>query len=112
MVRIGDIEIGKRTLVIAEIGNNHEGDFDTAKQLVELAHREARLGPQHPRLLVEGQDAVGQPRPQAGSRAGGRQRGVAVGAPQPAGEAHPLTGVLQVFGKELLALDDGHATPG
>jgi len=37
MIKIGDIEIGKQTMVIAEIGNNHEGDFDTAKLLVERA---------------------------------------------------------------------------
>lgn len=36
-MRIGDIEIGKHTLVIAEIGNNHEGNFDIAKLLIERA---------------------------------------------------------------------------
>ncbi len=36
-MEIGNIEIGKRTLVIAEIGNNHEGNFDTAKLLIERA---------------------------------------------------------------------------
>lgn len=37
MIKIGDIEIGKRAMVIAEIGNNHEGDFDIAKLLIERA---------------------------------------------------------------------------
>ena len=37
MIKIGDIEISKRTMVIAEIGNNHEGDFEIAKLLIERA---------------------------------------------------------------------------
>ncbi len=37
MMKIGNFNIGERTLVIAEIGNNHEGDFATAKLLLERA---------------------------------------------------------------------------
>lgn len=36
-LRIGDIEIGRRALVIAEIGSNHNGDFPTARRLVTEA---------------------------------------------------------------------------
>ena len=36
-MKIGNIDIDARTLVIAEIGNNHEGNFDIAKLLVEKA---------------------------------------------------------------------------
>jgi sialic acid synthase SpsE/sugar phosphate isomerase/epimerase len=38
-MEIGKFEIGTgRTFVIAEIGNNHNGDFDRAIQLVDMAH--------------------------------------------------------------------------
>lgn len=39
VVRIGNFEIGKRSpcLIIAEIGNNHNGDIKSAKHLVDLA---------------------------------------------------------------------------
>ena len=33
-IKIGDIEIGKQILIIAEIGNNHNGDLELAKRLV------------------------------------------------------------------------------
>ncbi|MFC2043813.1 N-acetylneuraminate synthase family protein [Chloroflexota bacterium] len=36
-MKIGNIEISQRTLVVAEIGNNHEGNFDLAKQMIEQA---------------------------------------------------------------------------
>jgi len=36
-VKIGNIEISQRALVVAEIGNNHEGNFDLAKQMIEQA---------------------------------------------------------------------------
>lgn len=36
-MRIGDCDTDKRVLVIAEIGNNHEGDFGLAKELIHLA---------------------------------------------------------------------------
>ncbi|MEW6172010.1 MAG: N-acetylneuraminate synthase family protein [Bacillota bacterium] len=36
-MRINGFEIGKSCFIIAEIGNNHEGDFETAKMLVEQA---------------------------------------------------------------------------
>lgn len=38
-MRIGDIDIERQTLVVAEIGNNHEGDFEVARRLVEEAAR-------------------------------------------------------------------------
>jgi sialic acid synthase SpsE/sugar phosphate isomerase/epimerase len=37
-MKIGEIEIGnKRTFIIAEIGNNHNGDFNRAKEMIDLA---------------------------------------------------------------------------
>ncbi|HVN59794.1 MAG TPA: N-acetylneuraminate synthase family protein [Gaiellaceae bacterium] len=36
-MRIGDFDIAARVLVIAEIGNNHEGDAGVARELVESA---------------------------------------------------------------------------
>lgn len=36
-MRIGNIDLSKEVLVIAEIGNNHEGNFDLARKLVTLA---------------------------------------------------------------------------
>ncbi|MEW6183475.1 MAG: N-acetylneuraminate synthase family protein [Bacillota bacterium] len=36
-MKVNGFEIGKSYFIIAEIGNNHEGDFETAKMLVEKA---------------------------------------------------------------------------
>jgi N,N'-diacetyllegionaminate synthase len=36
-VRVGDIDIRERVLVVAEIGNNHEGDAGRARELVRAA---------------------------------------------------------------------------
>lgn len=36
-VRLGPADLGARVAVIAEIGNNHEGDMDVARQLVDAA---------------------------------------------------------------------------
>lgn len=36
-MRIGSVDLDERVLVVAEVGNNHEGDLDLAKQLVRLA---------------------------------------------------------------------------
>jgi N,N'-diacetyllegionaminate synthase len=36
-MRIGNLDSSKQVLIIAEIGNNHEGDFGLAKELVGLA---------------------------------------------------------------------------
>lgn len=36
-MKIGPFEIGKRTFVIAEIGGNHEGDFEKAREMVRAA---------------------------------------------------------------------------
>jgi sialic acid synthase SpsE len=36
-VRIGDIDVRERVLVVAEIGNNHEGDFGRARELIAAA---------------------------------------------------------------------------
>lgn len=36
-MKIGNFDLTQQTLVVAEIGNNHEGDFDVAKQLVASA---------------------------------------------------------------------------
>ena len=36
-MKIGNFDTGQRVLVIAEIGNNHEGDFNLAKELIGLA---------------------------------------------------------------------------
>jgi len=36
-MRIGNVSLGERPLVIAEIGNNHEGSFDVAARLVRGA---------------------------------------------------------------------------
>lgn len=36
-MRIGDRDTGARVLVVAEIGNNHEGDVGAARELVRLA---------------------------------------------------------------------------
>lgn len=36
-VRIGHIELGGRPLVVAELGNNHEGDAGVARELIHVA---------------------------------------------------------------------------
>lgn len=36
-MKIGDFEIGKKTFVIAEIGGNHEGNFEKAREMVRAA---------------------------------------------------------------------------
>lgn len=36
-MKIGDIDTNKKVFVIAEIGNNHEGDFELAKKMIILA---------------------------------------------------------------------------
>jgi sialic acid synthase SpsE len=36
-VRIGDIDVRERVLVVAEIGNNHEGDIGRARELITAA---------------------------------------------------------------------------
>lgn len=36
-MKIGNFDTDKKVLIIAEIGNNHEGDFSLAKELVSLA---------------------------------------------------------------------------
>ena len=36
-MKIGNLDTNKKVLVIAEIGNNHEGDFDLAKEMIEAA---------------------------------------------------------------------------
>jgi N-acetylneuraminate synthase/N,N'-diacetyllegionaminate synthase len=36
-VKIGNIDINERVLVIAEIGNNHEGDYALAEKMIKLA---------------------------------------------------------------------------
>lgn len=42
-MRIGDVDLDERVLVVAEIGNNHEGDLDVARDLVRQA-AEAGVG--------------------------------------------------------------------
>ncbi len=37
MFSIGNCDLGEKVLVVAEIGNNHEGDSDLAKKMIELA---------------------------------------------------------------------------
>jgi len=36
-MEIGKVDIAKRVLIVAEIGNNHEGSFDRAMEMVKLA---------------------------------------------------------------------------
>src|SRR5256712_14223798 len=36
-MRIGHVNLDEQVLVVAEIGNNHEGKFDVAKELVRKA---------------------------------------------------------------------------
>lgn len=36
-MRIGNLDSGEKVIVIAEIGNNHEGSFDVAKEMVDRA---------------------------------------------------------------------------
>lgn len=36
-MKIGNFDTDKKVLIVAEIGNNHEGDFSLAKELVSLA---------------------------------------------------------------------------
>jgi len=36
-MRIGDVEIGTRVFVVAEVGSNHNGDFAVARELVRAA---------------------------------------------------------------------------
>jgi len=37
------MKISKKTLIIAEIGNNHEGDFGMAKKLISLLAAKAEV---------------------------------------------------------------------
>lgn len=37
MLRIGQFELGERPLVVAELGNNHEGDAGVARELIGVA---------------------------------------------------------------------------
>ena len=34
---IDNIDLGKKVLIIAEVGNNHEGNFELAKQMIDQA---------------------------------------------------------------------------
>src|SRR5436309_3149103 len=36
-MRIAGHDVTKRVLIVAEIGNNHEGDFDVAKEMIACA---------------------------------------------------------------------------
>ena len=36
-MRIGDVDLSQRVLVVAEIGNNHEGDMEAARELIRQA---------------------------------------------------------------------------
>ena len=36
-MKINNIDLTKEVFIIAEIGNNHEGDFETAKKLIRFA---------------------------------------------------------------------------
>lgn len=36
-MRIGDVDLREKVIVVAEIGNNHEGSFDLARRLVQQA---------------------------------------------------------------------------
>ncbi len=36
-MKIGNIDINEKVFIIAEIGNNHEGDFELAKKMISLA---------------------------------------------------------------------------
>ena len=36
-MKIGDFDLDQRVLIVAEIGNNHEGDFEVAQKMVEEA---------------------------------------------------------------------------
>ncbi len=36
-MRIADVDLERQLLVVAEIGNNHEGDFDQARRLIDAA---------------------------------------------------------------------------
>ena len=36
-MKIGDLDLDERVMVVAEIGNNHEGDFGLAQELIGLA---------------------------------------------------------------------------
>lgn len=37
MFRLGEIAVPHRTMIVAEIGNNHEGSFDLAAKMIDLA---------------------------------------------------------------------------
>ena len=36
-LKIGNFDTDKKVLIIAEIGNNHEGDFELAKEMIDAA---------------------------------------------------------------------------
>ena len=36
-MKIGEFDTDKKVLIIAEIGNNHEGDFNVACEMIEAA---------------------------------------------------------------------------
>ena len=37
-MKIKNINTEKKVLIVAEIGNNHEGSFELAKELIKIAH--------------------------------------------------------------------------
>ena len=43
-MKIGEIDLDTDILLVAEIGNNHEGNFDLAAELIELASESGATG--------------------------------------------------------------------
>lgn len=56
-MEIKDFDISKKVLLVAEIGNNHEGSFDLAKKLIFLAHESGadavKFQTIEPQLLIQ-----------------------------------------------------------
>ena len=42
-MKIGNFDTAEKVLIIAEIGNNHEGDFELAKDMIDAAARLVRM---------------------------------------------------------------------
>ena len=51
---IGNQDITKKAFIIAEIGNNHEGDFELAKELISAAKESGANAVKFQTIIPEG----------------------------------------------------------
>ena len=68
-MKIENINTKREVMIVAEIGNNHNGDLDTAIQLIDAAHAAGVAHSTIPKTLVVRSHAESQP-PGAGMMRG------------------------------------------